>query len=411
MQEKLWLHKNFLLLTFGNVTSKLGSKIYEVMLAWWLVEKTGSAKLFGMVTAAGLISVVVCNIFSGVIADRFNKKHILIISDLISAIVCIIVGLFVMNDVLHVPILVLAAILLGITNSLFTPTLKAILPSLIEKEMIVSANSITTVISQVVTVSAPLIAGMMIKGFSFGLGVAFLVNGITYFVSAISELCIKYCHKVEKTSKNIKFLTDIKEGYSYVKNQKWLLHLIYVSAVVNLFIAAYNTILPMYFLHSYSDDGSLYSYALGAEAVFAIIAGIVISKKKNDNPTPASLKKELIFCGVPIILLQLIQVSYISILLVGFFGYYLTKFNIYFFSIVQREVSKDKLGRVFSIIFMVALSIMPLGNLIFGLFSNQIISFVFIITGAGIIISTLLIKVNDLEDISIENDKGILVVK
>ncbi|MGR5975192.1 hypothetical protein ACT7DE_08720 [Bacillus paranthracis] len=76
-----------------------------------------------------------------------------------------------------------------------------------------------------------------------------------------------------------------------MKNQKWLLHLIYVSAVVNLFIAAYNTILPMYFLHSYSDDGSLYSYALGAEAVFAIIAGIVISKKKNDNPTPASLKK------------------------------------------------------------------------------------------------------------------------
>ncbi|MGR5975193.1 hypothetical protein ACT7DE_08725 [Bacillus paranthracis] len=52
-----------------------------------------------------------------------------------------------------------------------------------------------------------------------------------------------------------------------------------------------------------------------------------------------------------------------------------------------------------------------MGNLIFGLFSNQIISFVFIITGAGIIISTLLIKVNDLEDISIENDKGILVVK
>ena len=67
--------------------------------------------------------------------------------------------------------------------------------------MIVSANSITTVISQVVTVSAPLIAGMMIKGFSFGLGVAFLVNGITYFVSAISELCIKYCHKVEKHRK------------------------------------------------------------------------------------------------------------------------------------------------------------------------------------------------------------------
>ena len=47
MQEKLWLHKNFLLLTFGNVTSKLGSKIYEVMLAWWLVEKQAVLNYLG----------------------------------------------------------------------------------------------------------------------------------------------------------------------------------------------------------------------------------------------------------------------------------------------------------------------------------------------------------------------------
>lgn len=411
MQEKLWFHKNFLLLTFGNVTSKLGSKIYEVILAWWLIEKTGSAKLFGIVTAAGLISIVIFNIFSGVIVDRFNKKHLLIISDLASAFVCIVVGIIVINDTLHVPTLIVAAILLGASNSLFTPTLKAILPSLIKKDMIINANSITTVIGQVITVSAPLLAGVMIKGFSFGLGIAFIINGITYFVSALSEFFIKYYHDTAENRSNIKVFADIKEGYSYVRSQRWLLHLLYVSAFVNFFIAAYNTMLPMFFLHSYSDDGSLYSYALGAEALFAIIAGIVISKTKSNNPKPYLLKKELFYCGLPIILLQLIHVSYISIILVGFFGYYLTRFNVHFFSIVQREVDKDKLGRVFSIIFMVALSIMPLGNLLSGLFSTQIIDFVFIITGAGVIISTLLIKANDsgvvsMDEESLSNAKG-----
>lgn len=406
MQKKLLLHKNFLLLTFGNVTSKLGSKIYEVILAWWFVEKTGNAKLFGIVTAASLISIVLFNIFSGVIVDKFNKKYLLIISDLVSAFVCIIVGIFVMQDIVHVPILIIAAIVLGATNSLFTPTLKAILPALIKKDLIVNANSITTVIGQIITVSAPLIAGMMIKGFSFGLGIAFIINGITYFISALSEMFIKYHYDKKNKPFKIKFFAEIKEGYSYVRSQKWLLHLLYVSALVNFFIAAYNIILPMFFLYSYSDDGSLYSYALGAEAIFAIIAGIVVSKTKNNNPKPYLLKRELFFCGLPIILLQLIHVSYISILLVGFFGYYLTRFNVYFFSIVQRQVDEDKLGRVFSIIFMVALSIMPLGNLIFGTFSTQIINFVFIIAGVGIIISTLLIKINDLQVENVEKKEN-----
>ena len=156
--------------------------------------------------------------------------------------------------------------------------------------MIVSANSITTVISQVVTVSAPLIAGMMIKGFSFGLGVAFLVNGITYFVSAISELCIKYCHKVEKHRKH-KISYRHKRGLFLCEKSKVVITFNLCICCSESFIAAYNTILPMYFCIVIQTMAHFYSYALGAEAVFAIIAGIVISKKKNDNPTPALLKK------------------------------------------------------------------------------------------------------------------------
>ncbi|MBM7662288.1 MFS family permease [Bacillus mesophilus] len=390
-KEKLYLNKNFILLTMGNITTKLGTKIYEIILAWWLVQKTGSAATFGVIMASSLISVVICNIFSGVIIDRFNKKFILILSDLISAVVCIFVGIVVMNDVLNIPLLMVAAIILGATNSLFSPSIKAILPELINKKLIVSANSITTVIGQVITVAAPLIGGFLISGLAVGLGIGFIINGISYLLSATSEMFIKYKY-VRESKGNLNVFADIKEGYSYVFQQKWLFQLLIVSALFNLFISAYNINLPLYYLNIYNDDGTYYSLALGAQATFAILAGLLIAKRNKKAANPALLKQQLLFCGIPIVLLQFVSISYLSILLVGFFAFFLTTFNVYFFSLVQQEVDRDKSGRVFSFIFMVALSIMPLGTLIFGLLSTKIFDVVFILSGVGIILSTLIVK-------------------
>lgn len=401
--QKLLLNRNFMLLTFGNLTSKMGSKIYEIILAWWLTQKTGSAAVFGIVSACSLISVVFFNIFSGVIVDRFNKKVILIIADVISAAVCFLVGAVVINDIINIPLLVVAAILLGGTNSLFSPAVKSFLPEIVKKEMIIRANSVTTIVGQVITVVAPLLGGLLINSFSMGLGLGFFVNGASYLFSAVSELLIKYRYKREE-NKKVSILTDLKEGYIYVIRHKWLVQLLCVSAFVNLFISAYNTVLPMFFMHYYSDKGYMYSWALGAEACFAIIAGLVISKVNKSDIKPLTLKRELLFCGIPIFLLQMIPLSYISILLVGFFGYFLTTFNVYFFSIVQQKVDKEKMGRVFSIIFMVALSIMPIGTLIFGMLSSFIINYVFIIAGIGMILSTLIIRENQNAEYSLNKN-------
>nr|WP_318540281.1 MFS transporter [Terribacillus saccharophilus] len=396
--RELILNRNFMLLTFGNLTTKMGTKIYELILAWWLTEKTGSAAIFGIVTAFSLFSVVICNIFSGVIVDQFNKKMILVFSDFVSAIVCIAVGLVVMADIISVPLLIVASLLLGATNSLFSPAIKAILPEIIRKESIVNANSFTTIIGQIITVGAPVLGGFLISGLAVGLGIGFIINGLSFFCSGVSELLIKYQYKNEKRKKN-KIFIDLKEGYKYVFNNKWLLQLLYVSALVNLFIAAYNTILPMFFINYYRDNGMLYSYALGSEALFAILAGIFVSKRSKMDLNPSILKRELLLCGIPVVLLQLIHSPIASLILVGLFGYFLTTFNVYFFSIVQQRVDRDKMGRVFSIIFMVALSIMPIGNLFFGLLSSKIITYVFIIAGCGIITSTFIIRSSDLEKV------------
>lgn len=399
--------RNFSLITFGNITSKAGTILYNIVLAWWLIEKTGDAKAFGIITAVSMLPVVVLNVFNGVIVDRFNRKMLLIVTDLFSAIACFGASYLVFNGFVNILILSLVSFLLGASNSLFSPTVKAILPDIIEKNKLLKVNSITTTISQVTKVSVPILAGFLLNNLGITLTIIFVINGLTFLISALSEWFIIYEYKKKEHNDVSSIFTDIKVGFTYIYNEKWLSYLLIASLLVNFFIAGFETSLPLYYNNQYLDTGKFYSYALTAEATFGILAGVVKSFSKKSITNTKSITFNLLLSGIGIILVQIPNQIFISILGVGVFSYFLTLFNINFFTLVQKRTDKEKMGRVFSVIFLTALAIMPLGNLLFGFIGLRILSFVFIICGLGIVLSSTIMIIKpsgDKTDISHEEN-------
>lgn len=388
------LSKNFSLLTFGNMTSKIGNIIYDTILAWWLIDKTGTAKYFGYITVASMLPVFILNFLNGTLIDRFNRKNILIITDLISGLVCILTGIVLINNKVNILALIVASFFLGVSSSLFNPTVKSIIPEIIPENNILKANSITTTISQIVSVIAPLLAGILINNFSIAITMVFIINGITFFLSASSEFFISYKINTKITTIKGSVKNDILDGLKYIKQNRWLLRLLYVSAIVNFFISSYNILLPLFFKKIYSDHGYYYSIALSVESLFGIIIAILVTILKNNIVNSNRIKWDLLLCGISMIGIQLFKNIYLSILAVGLFGLFLTKFNINFFALVQTKVKREKMGRVFSIIFMIASALMPLGNLIFSYIGNSMINTIYFWSGGGIILSILLIKDN-----------------
>lgn len=379
--------RNFTLITFGNMTSKAGTILYNIVLAWWLIEKTGDAKAFGIITAVSMIPVVILSVFNGVIVDRFNRKTLLILADLSSAIACFGASYLVFNGFVNIVILSLVSFLLGASNSLFSPTIKAILPDIIEKDKLLKANSITTTISQVTKVSTPILAGVLLNNLGITLTMIFIINGLTFLISALSEWFIVYEYKKKGQDNVSGIFNDIKVGFTYIYNEKWLLYLLIAALLVNFFIAGFETVLPLFYKIQYLDTGKFYSYALSTEATFGILAGLVKSFSKKPNTNIKSITFNLLLSGIGIILVQIPNQVFLSLFGVGVFSYFLTLFNINFFTLVQEKTDKEKLGRVFSIIFLTALAIMPLGNLLFGFIGLNILPFVFIICGLGIVLS------------------------
>lgn len=391
------ISKNFYLLAFGNSTSNIGTVVFNTILAWWLIQKTGSAKAFGYVSASGIVPLVIFNVFSGVIVDRKNKKRLLIFTDLISSIVCIFVGYMVSKEIVNLPLLMLASFLLGACSSLFSPAIKAILPQLVKKDNILTANSINTTLNQVVGIISPIIAAVFINNLSLGLSIAFYFNGVTFFISMISECMIKYEFVENKEKKKITFKKDINEAFTYVKDRKWLYRLLIIAAMMNLLFASYNVLMPLYLKEVYNDNGSIYALSMSVNAVFGILGGCYLTVS-NQKFSFKNLKKNLIFVSLSIVAIQLVKSKTMLFVILGINTFYLTVFNTIFFSLMQIKIDKHMMGRVFSFISMIVLSLKPLGNLMYGILGEYIINYVYIISGGLMVLLSLLVITNEDEE-------------
>lgn len=388
MEKRALWNNNFLLIASGNLISRLGTVIFDLSLIWWLTQETGSAKYSGYILAASLIPIAVLGPISGVLSDRLNKKLLLISSDIISGIVTIGVSVMAYHNHINMPLLIIACFLLGVSSSLFKPTIRSIIPELVSKKHLVKANSVTNNLGEVTKVIGPLIAGILMAIPSFGVPGALFINGLSFLLSGILTVFVKYTSpSAKKTYGTI--IGDLKAGFSYIFSNSTIKKLIILCGSVNFFLVSFNVLLPLYVLKVIDGQAGIYSYALTAEAVGGIAITVVILLSKGIQPRPQSLAWFITLAGMSLLLIPIFKTT-ISLLVLTFMqGLFMGAFNTLFFTYVQEQVEQDYLGRVFSIIFMIAIIVQPISFIIFGYLGDHIIGSAFIYAGIGTIFCTL----------------------
>ncbi len=221
MNVKLLKNKNYMLVVLGNFVSLLGSNIQQFVLSLYVLALTGSATLFASMLAISILPRIILSPIAGVFGDWFNKKKSIVILDIVNAIV--IAGFAVMlfyNEVLTIGWIYLLIVLLEITEIFFHSSMSAVIPSIVEKDQLLEANSLRTMVVSFGQLMAPII-GALIYGI-FGLLIALIINAISFLLSAISELFIVVPKSIsEDNQRSIKgFKKDVKEGFKLIKNSK-----------------------------------------------------------------------------------------------------------------------------------------------------------------------------------------------
>ena len=341
-----------------GAVNKIGNMLYDYGNSVWLASMgTIGQTVLGMYQISELVTSILVNPFGGVISDRFSRRRILMVTDLVCGILCLAIS-FIRNDSWMIGALIGANIVQAIAFAFSRPANKAIITELVEKDELVLYNSRLELVLQVVSVSSPVLSFLVLQFAS--LRITLVLDALSFFLAfGLVALLPK---KEEKTfgEKKLTFkviCADIKEGVRYIVKQKEIFFLLVMASSVNFFFAAFNYLLP-FSNQLYGVQGA-YATILTMGAIGSIVGALLASKIKASMEMLLFL---LALTGLGVMIMGFPLPSYLAFSGNFVCELFMTMFNIHFFTQVQTKVEGEYLGRVLSSIYTLAILFMPIAT-------------------------------------------------
>lgn len=375
MKKQVLFHKDFTLVVIGQIVSLFGNAILRFALPLYLLRETGSPSLFGAVSACSFIPMIIFSLFGGVLADRVNKRNIMVILDFGTA--AIIAVFYLIHGILPiVPIMIVCLMLLYSISGTYQPAVQASIPALLENEQIMSGNAVINMVNTLASLLGPIIGGILFG--AWGLIPILIVSIACFFSSAVMEIFIHIPFKKRKSEKSMAsiVLEDLKESGRYIKDEKpefvpvivilALFNLIFSSVmIVGIPIMVVN-ILQMSDISLGITQGALGLGGLAGGILGGIIGGRL--KLKNGYLLLAGCSVSALVMGIGLFSFVPPLVGYWLITAMSFAAMALsTMFTIQMCSMVQQQTPSHLIGKIMALIMAVANCAAPAGQALYGL--------------------------------------------
>ncbi|MES9692595.1 MFS transporter [Bacillus toyonensis] len=388
--------RNIYLYSFGKTVSIFGSSIYSFALGLYVLQITGSAWNFAITLILGTIPMIVMNPFAGVIADKVDKKKLVVCMDLLSGGLLITVYTLSSNYGLNLFIIYTTTFLLTVFTTFFGIGLESAKPNIVSKERLMSINSISKIIDSVSLILGPMLGGIVFAVVDIKLFI--MINGISFILSGISILFIHFKlfgHdiKEECSIREINFIKDIKEGYFYLMERESLKNTFHILISLNFFLGFAVTVPLPYIINIVLNLSSKQFGIIQGTFPVGMIIGAILVKKINNRFSYSYLLKKLssmlavfmIISGIPVLFKSFEANDFVCVItycVVMFsFGLIIALIDIPLIYSMQKEVPDEYRGRVLSIELSIGKMMQPIALTLSGLLLNYIPAYTLPIAG------------------------------
>lgn len=377
MSQKLF-SKDFTLVVVGQIISLFGNATIRFALPLYLLNLTGSSALYGTVTACAFIPAILLSPVGGIVADRVNKRNIMVILDFFTAAVILFFSLMMKGNHLIPLLTVTMMILYGIAGA-YQPSVQASIPALVRQEHFMAANSIINTISSFASLIGPVLGGILYS--AYGLEPVLWVSMACFVLSAVMEIFIRIPFEKQASGGSI-FLTvraDFGESIRFIRKEKPVIGKgVLVVCGINLFLSAMILVALPYLVTEVLDleasrANRLYGFAEGALAAGGLAGGIgagifadrlKIQKAGNLIIACAACVFPM---GAALLLSSSGMVNYVVLAICCFvIMVFSTMFSVQMMSFVQSETPQNLIGKVIAVILTVSMCAQPLGNALYG---------------------------------------------
>jgi MFS family permease len=377
-------NRMFASLWFGQAISRLGDNLYRIALAWWVLEKTGSAAAMGAVLIFTTVPLLIFTLIGGVLVDRFPRPLVMLVSDVARGILVGAIAVLAMAGRLELWEVFLASLVFGFVDAFFLPAYTAIVPEVTAKEDLPSANSLTAISAEITGVAGPAL-GALIVG-TGGTSLAFGLDAVSFGIAAMSLIpLIRIPARAVGKSKGLGAIWgDLREGVRTVAASPWLWVTICIAALGNMNSAGVmGTSLPLLVKGSWGMDvnslGAIYSaISIGSVGV-ALILG---SRSRIRRRGPLAYTFWAI-AGLMILSFGLHRSLALALPAAAILGGGIACFGLIWTNSLQEMVPGELLGRVSSVDILGSYTLLPVGYALAGWASDRFgAPSVFLVAGA-----------------------------
>lgn len=394
MSEQKLFTRDFTLVLIGQIISLFGNAILRFALPLYLLRQTGSSTLYGVVTACSFLPMIVFSLAGGVIADRVNKRNIMVVLDFTTA--GIIFVYYLLYGLLSlVPLLIVVLMLLYGIAGAYQPAVQASIPVLLSRDNILKGNSAINAVNTLANLIGPILGGVLFG--LWGLTPVLILSIVCFTASAIMEIFIHipFIRPDRKTKFWPVLKTDLKDSVFYLRKEKPVfIRVVILLALFNLVLSSVMVVgIPVMVVNILQMNDLFLGIAQASLGLGGILGG-VLGGILSDKLKLRSTYLYLLLCaaaaaimGIALFSFMLPLAGYIIICVMSIVAMAAaTLFTVQLCAAIQRQTPQALIGKIMAFVMTVSNCASPVGQAFYGvLFDVSAAMPYLILFGAGTI--------------------------
>jgi MFS family permease len=378
-------HRNYRLYFTGQFVSLVGMWMQSAAQSWLVYDLTGSKAMLGAVGLAGSLPILLVSIYGGLLADRFPRKGIIIVTQVIAAMLALILATLVLTGSVHVWHIVVLAALLGTVAGLEMPARQAFVIEMVGRPDLMNAIALNSTVFHAARILGPAVAGLIIA--AYGTGPCFLVNGLSYTAVLAALLAMRLDARTQLPPQG-SLWAQSTEGFRVVARNRGVLGLLILTLTVGVFGWSYVVLLPAVARDTLEAGPGGYGLLMSSTGVGSVIGALLIASFREVRDGRVLVTASILVYSAAVSVFAATTRFDIAILALAPAGMGLTAFFSLTNTLIQASVDDNVRGRVMGVYTLVFGAMLPLGALQAGALAEAIG------TAATIHIGALLVAVS-----------------
>jgi len=363
-------HRDYRLFFFGQGVSLIGTWMQNIAASWLIYKLTGSEFMLGIASFFGLMPVFLFSPIAGVFSDRFNRRKILIIVQIMAMLQAFTYASITITGIVQVWQALTLSCILGIINSFEMPVRQAFVVEMVkDRADLTNAIALNSLIFNASRFIGPAIAGIITA--ALGPGMCFLINGISYIAVITAFLSMNPAdNKIDKTNNNI--FSDMKEGFFYCFNFIPIRDLLILISIISLFAMTFPLLLPVFAVKVFNGGSHTFGILVSSIGAGAFIATIYLAMRESIAGIGKIMNIAVYALSLSFMVFSFNKSISMAIPILVIAGFSLIVVMASSNMVLQTIVDENKRGRVMSFYVMAFAGSAPAGSLLTGTVSSKI---------------------------------------